>query len=75
MTKDEPPFRFQGGDAVDGFPTVDGTKLTWIIQFELGEGWRDLGILFESKAEADEAIAQIRKSMDINLRSAVKETP
>ncbi len=74
MIRNDPPFRFQGGDDSDGFPSIADAprpEITWTIQFELGDGWRDLGLAFKTNEEAEEAIQTIKSSWksDINLRA------
>jgi hypothetical protein len=71
MITEPPPFRFSGGDAIDGFPTVDGVErpaVRWLIQFDFGDGWKDLGLTFHSKDEAEKTIEFIRRSWDSDLK-------
>ncbi len=72
-----PPFRFQGGCDIDGFPTVDGTPrplVVWVIEFDLGDGWKNLGLGFLTRGEAEQMIDSIRHAWgaEIQLRVSVK---
>jgi hypothetical protein len=63
------PFRFQGGDDVDGFPTVDGAErpvVRWGIQFKFDGGkWEDLGrghLYWDTQEGAQSCIDAVHRS-------------